>query len=214
MQNRDILVPGTLMRHFKGMLYQIVAIATHSETREDYVVYQALYGEYKTFIRPLDMFLSEVDHEKYPEVTQKYRFEVYRPEVYRSEGNVTQSVKVSEQQQGASIQSQELQVHIQQADMKQANMQQLNIQQQEEEKDEVTYENAEHKALLEFLDAKTYKDKLEILDYIKDTIDSQMVNSMAMAMDLVLVTDTVEEQINEIKNCLMTHMRYEDGRLR
>lgn len=185
MQNRDILVPGTLMRHFKGMLYQIVAIATHSETREDYVVYQALYGEYKTFIRPLDMFLSEVDHEKYPEVTQKYRFEVYRPEVYRSEGNVTQSVKVSEQQQGVR-----------------------------EEKDEVTYENAEHKALLEFLDAKTYKDKLEILDYIKDTIDSQMVNSMAMAMDLVLVTDTVEEQINEIKNCLMTHMRYEDGRLR
>lgn len=187
MQNRDILVPGTLMRHFKGMLYQIVAIATHSETREDYVVYQALYGEYKTFIRPLDMFLSEVDHEKYPEVTQKYRFEVYQPEVYRSEGNATQSVKVSEQQQSASIQSQEQQV---------------------------MYENAEHKALLEFLDAKTYKDKLEILDYIKDTIDSQMVNSMAMAMDLALVTDTVEEQINEIKNCLMTHMRYEDGRLR
>ena len=70
------IVKGGLYRHFKGMYYYVMDIATHSETGEQFVVYQQLYGERRTFIRPLDMFASDVDRVKYPDVEQQERFKL------------------------------------------------------------------------------------------------------------------------------------------
>lgn len=72
---QELKIKG-VYKHFKGDYYLVEDVAKDSETQKEMVVYRRLYGNGDLWIRPKEMFLSEVDHEKYPNVTQKYRFEL------------------------------------------------------------------------------------------------------------------------------------------
>lgn len=78
---------GDIVQHFKReyvnqetseYLYKILAFASHTETGEKLVIYQGMYSPFKICARPYEMFISEVDREKYPDAKQKYRFDVVK----------------------------------------------------------------------------------------------------------------------------------------
>ncbi len=183
---------GELYRHFKNKLYQIVTVATHSETREQLVIYQALYGDYQVYARPLEMFVSEVDHVKYPEVTQKYRFErVEQPVQEQLQEMPKQSeagaVPVTPKLQEASVSPEMLQSAT---------------------------DGGVNPKLLAFLDADDMEEKYHILVSMRDEVDDQLINNMAVAVDVVIPDGDVSKRYEQLKNCIKTRQRYETDRLR
>lgn len=77
--NPSTIWPGTIWRHFKNKHYLVLNIAEHTETKEKLVIYRPLSGSCQVYARPINMFLSLVDKEKYPDAKQKYRFELINP---------------------------------------------------------------------------------------------------------------------------------------
>lgn len=179
---------GQFYRHFKGRLYQIVAVAEHSETGEKMVVYQALYGTYGVYVRPYDMFISEVDREKYPDVTQKYRFEL----VEMSEnGDTTKSEETAAQPEKRET------TRI------------------PEVKTEEAYADGEvNPLLLEFLDADTLEEKMHLMVYHRNQMDENLLNSIAISLDLIVEKKNIQEKYDEILNCLSMMEKFECNRFR
>ena len=192
MENRPIPRAGEFYMHFKGKLYQIVTVATHTETEEVLVIYQALYGTYKTYARPLKMFLSEVDHEKYPEVEQKYRFR--KVELCENAGDCV-CVKITKTEEDQETNEEQVQ-EVQDYDQQEARHQ--------EEPEEVDIE-----PLLKFLDATELDDRLNVLMQYRDDITEMMIDSMGAAMDCVLEGKTLEEKYYELDKVIRTKLQYE-----
>ena len=199
--------PQELYRHFKGNLYQIICLAKHSETREMMVVYQAMYDTFEIYVRPLAMFMEEVDHVKYPQVQQKYRFELLQDMKNDNEyADIAEDRKAETGRQTAEVQGKtEL--------VKEKNRAQETKIVQETGGDIV--EQIEIDPLvMEFLDADSYEQKLNILAALHNRITDEMINTMAIATDIEIKDGNVEERYEELKNCLLTFEKYECNRLR
>lgn len=183
--------PHEIYKHFKGNLYQVVTMAEHSETGEQLVIYQALYGDFRTFARPLAMFTSEVDREKYPEVTQRFRFELQGADADRQIREAVQTIAVPTTEQTT--------VPTQPAA-------QRSVEQEEEP--------ALDPLVLEFLDADSYEQKLNILAGLHHRITNEMITTMAISCDIEVNDGELEERYEELKNCLLTMEKFECNRLR
>ena len=204
---------GQFYRHFKNRLYQVVAVAEHSETGERMVVYQALYGEYRVYARPYEMFVSEVDHEKYPQANQKYRFELVKPADGQEESQ-NQEVPKSGYEQS------DVQEPAAERAEEQSDVQEPAAERAEEQTDtqvsapEKTEEGAVNPLLLEFLDADTLEDKMHIMIFGRNQMDDNLLNSIAISLDLVVEEKSTEEKYDEILNCLSMMETFECNRLR
>lgn len=196
--------PGELYRHFKNKLYQIITVAQHSETGEKLVIYQALYGDFKTYARPLDMFVSEVDHEKYPDVDQVYRFEKVVPEQKAESEQKEESEHKTESEQKAVTQQKDGCGNTDSYSGSQAISQENN-------------DNAEqiNPGLLEFLDAETFDEKYNVLVSMRDNIDDKLIDDIAVVMDVVIPEGKLMDRYDDLKNTIRTRQRYEfSNRLR
>ncbi len=214
---------GEFYRHFKNKLYQVITVATHSETGEELVIYQALYGDYKTYARPLAMFSSEVDHKKYPDVVQKYRFERVEPgdwEKHVEQASAWEDTGVASDADcdGAEKFPDTAGYRKCEEVQTQENIAQGTAQITEDSR---TVENQadESKAqinpkVLEFLDTEDFDERYNILVSLRDELDDQMVNILAVALDVVIPEGRLEERYDALKNCLRTRQRYESTRLR
>lgn len=204
---RQLPKNGEFYRHFKNKLYQIITVAKHSETGEQLVIYQALYGDFGVYARPLEMFMSEVDHEKYPDVTQKYRFE----RVELSSNTVTEIQVKDHTQREYAAENRNLLENSEKQSMADSFEQSENMGLSSREEE---YEGGINPKVLEFLDSEDFDERYNILVALRDEIDDQMINTLAVALDVVIPEGDIDDRYDQLKMCLRTRQRYESNRLR
>lgn len=183
------MIPKTnqIYRHFKGNLYRVITVAEHTENKEQLVIYQALYGEFKVYARPLAMFMSEVDREKYPDVMQKMRFEPVE--------QMVQPMVILPNLEAEVIDE------VDTAESKAADV--------ERKEESVTID-----PLLEaYLDTDSYREKLNILHGLQHRITEHMLNTMAIVIDFELPEGDIETKYNALNDCLLTKEKYECNRI-
>ena len=192
------LVIGGFYRHFKDKLYQVKGTAIHSETKEKMVIYQGLYGSYEMYVRPYDMFLSEVDHIKYPDVVQKYRFEL----IDIKTGKSLEADYEENNQNMESEKSEELE-----------ELEELEESKESKESEE-SEESEEDSKLIRFLDAYDYKEKLDILTSMRGELNDGLIDIMAESIEVAVPEGDITYRYNSLRKCLMAHTKYEGLRLR
>ena len=201
---REIPKELQVYKHFKGSLYQIVAVAVHTETTDKLVVYRSLKNPERVFARPLDMFLSEVNHKKYPDVKAKYRFTLLdevEDEISEEEDKVETSDFTDNIVEGSSEEKIE--------DSKDA---------ETVSDDEKIYKEdgtlVLDPVIEKILDSKEYTDKIEAFELLRGKCDENMLSTIAMSLDIQLSGETLDEKYADILKCLRMHQKYETTRLR
>ncbi len=223
---RDNPKPYEIYRHFKGNTYQILAIAKDSEDGHLIVVYQALYGSYEIYARDLVQFMSPVDRIKYPEAEAQYRFtkvDSAQPTVNDKNGH---SYSQSDTKTDTGNSDSRSNPQMDTGHFESKSDVNVNVEYQSSQSDEKT--NAGHQdeqsdvkadadyqmdpQVEAFLDADSYEEKLNILAGLHRRITDDMLQIMALTMDIELNPGSTQERYDELKNCLLTRDKFEADR--
>ncbi|MDE7188026.1 MAG: DUF1653 domain-containing protein [Lachnospiraceae bacterium] len=199
--------PQEIYRHFKGNIYQIRCLAKHSETGEMMVVYQAMYDTFQIYVRPLAMFMEAVDFMKYPDAMQRYRFELVDMEQISASQTAGQEETPAQVETEPPVKAWTEYPAAEHTDTEEGSRTQT----QTAESDEQLNIDP---LVMKYLEADTYEQRLNILSALRHRITDEMINTMAMAVDLAIKEGDVEERYEELRNCLLTFEKYECNRLR
>lgn len=203
---RHIPKTGEIYRHFKNKMYQIVTVATHSETGGQLVIYQALYGDFSCCARPLEMFMSKVDKAKYPQAAQEYRFELVDKDSLTKVHKTTENNVMENNITGNNVTENNI---------TEDNVTGNNV----EAVVEKTIKNADEELpnpdLLLFLDADTFEEKKNLLVSMQNRMTNELINSIAASLDVSVDEGDLETRFKSLYNCVSTMSRYEvNNRLR
>lgn len=213
--------PGEFYRHFKNKLYQIIGIASHSETGEAMVVYQALYGDFGLYVRPLSMFVSEVDREKYPDAGQKYRFELVIPgaageaEAPARERAAKAAGPAQERMAGVLADPAREQaagafaVSASSVDAPGPGWE--NVRPGEAGPDE---QAAPNPYLMAFLEAESVNGQLEALRAMDGHVGQEEVDCLRVVLEMAPGGGSISKQLTDIRKYLEMQRRYDGSRLR
>lgn len=186
-----------IYRHFKGNLYQIIALAEEEGTGKMLVVYQGLYAPFKVYARPLSEFLERLDRVKYPNTAQEYRFE----RVADIEAVGTLREERDEERAAAVIPSERL-------------PESRDVAVLEKLPDVTETAGGIDPNLLLFLDAREPEDKLDALFRIKSFLTPDMLTVIEMSQGMEPQEEwTMEERYKHIKNDIITKQKYEQKRI-
>lgn len=213
-----------IYRHFKGSFYQIVAVAVHTETKEKMVVYRALKNSMHVFVRPLAMFMSEVDREKYPNVSAKFRF----TKIENEEVNITLGKEIDDNITSEINRNETVDITQTKEDNEKNEAVDIAHQEGLEEKNgevDITLEDdmdtrkyKEDGTLVidplveRLLDEKEFTKKIEVLQLLRNKCTDEMLTQIAISLDIKLTSDTIEGKYAEILKVLRMHEKYESGR--
>lgn len=202
---------GDIYRHFKNKLYQIVTVARHSETKELLVIYQALYDDFGVYARPLEMFMSEVDHGKYPEVIQKYRFEkVEREELAGKKVAAARTCEPTAEVSDVKAEASDVKAEVSD-ETAETHSETVKAYAEPVE----AQEDMPNPKLMEFLDAETFDEKYNVLVSMRDCITDKLVDDIAVVMDVVIPDGDLMKRYDDLRQAIRTRQRYEfSNRLR
>lgn len=205
MPEQTMPTPGSFYRHFKNRLYQVLTVATHSETGEKMVVYQALYGDYGVYVRPLAMFMGEVDHKKYPEITQRYRFErLNSPADFIPDGEDA-GRKGAGANGGRPGSGEDCNRCV-------GCRGYVADSEPEEEREKAAFPIGPDPLTLAFLDARTTQEKLDFIKDNQNKLSLRNMEDIAISLDLQPDVKSVGELVSLVQDYLHATLKFEGRR--